>query len=85
MPVVKIEKQKSAQLQMSNNDGPLSEYELPIDLEWEFCRSKLKIGTVLGEGAFGKVVKAEGEGLLKPGVNTVVAVKMLKGSSPILS
>ena len=33
----------------------ISEYELPLDPEWEFPRSKLKLGRTLGEGAFGKV------------------------------
>ncbi|KRT85284.1 Immunoglobulin [Oryctes borbonicus] len=76
MPVVKIEKQKT-----QNNysgDGMISEYELPMDSDWEISRETLCLGKSLGEGAFGKVVKAEGIGIIKPGVNTVVAVKMLK-------
>ncbi|XP_044256140.1 fibroblast growth factor receptor homolog 1-like isoform X2 [Tribolium madens] len=76
MPVVKIEKQKS----QNNNsgDGMISEYELPMDSDWEIPRSLLCLGKSLGEGAFGKVVKAEAVGLLKPGVTSIVAVKMLK-------
>ncbi|KAK9751785.1 Immunoglobulin I-set domain [Popillia japonica] len=76
MPVVKIEKQKT-----QNNysgDGMISEYELPMDSDWEISRETLCLGKSLGEGAFGKVVKGEGIGIVKPGVNTVVAVKMLK-------
>ncbi|EFA11574.2 fibroblast growth factor receptor homolog 1 isoform X2 [Tribolium castaneum] len=76
MPVVKIEKQKS----QNNNsgDGMISEYELPMDSDWEIPRSMLCLGKSLGEGAFGKVVKAEAVGLLKPGASSIVAVKMLK-------
>ncbi|KAL3289724.1 hypothetical protein HHI36_023122 [Cryptolaemus montrouzieri] len=75
MPVVKIEKQKSE----NNNSGDgMMEYELPMDLDWEIPRELLELGKTLGEGAFGKVVKAEAHGLLKSGMNCVVAVKMLK-------
>lgn len=77
MPVVKIEKQKT---QCSNSaDGMISEYELPMDSDWEIQREFLNLGKSLGEGAFGKVVKADGMNILRPGVNSVVAVKMLKG------
>jgi hypothetical protein len=57
----------------------ISEYELPLDTEWEIRRDMLTLGKSLGEGAFGKVVKAEGQSIVKQGVNTIVAVKMLKG------
>lgn len=79
MPVVKIEKQKTQNNNCGN--GMISEYELPMDSDWEIPRELLMLGKSLGEGAFGKVVRAEGMGLIKPGVNTVVAVKMLKGTS----
>ncbi|KAF5275343.1 hypothetical protein FQR65_LT04171 [Abscondita terminalis] len=75
MPVVKIEKQKT---QGNNGNDIISEYELPMDSEWEIPREFLCLGKTLGEGAFGKVVKAESSGLLKPGQSPVVAVKMLK-------
>ncbi|XP_060515844.1 fibroblast growth factor receptor homolog 1-like isoform X2 [Cylas formicarius] len=74
MPVVKIEKQKA----QATNDGMISEYELPMDSDWEIPRDKLHLGKTLGEGAFGKVVKAEALNLLKPDNKCVVAVKMLK-------
>lgn len=74
MPVVKIEKQKS----QSVSDTIISEYELPMDSEWEIRRELLTLGKSLGEGAFGKVVKAEFLGLVKSGVTAIVAVKMLK-------
>ena len=32
----------------------VSEYELPLDPEWEFPRENLTLGKTLGEGAFGR-------------------------------
>lgn len=87
LPVVKIEKQKSAVVTSSGNDDGsygISEYELPLDSAWELPREQLTLGNTLGEGAFGKVVKATTNSG-KLGVSTVVAVKMLKGSISLLS
>lgn len=61
-----------------NDPNMISEYEFPIDLNWEFPRDHLELGKALGEGAFGKVVMAYANGLDKTGQNTIVAVKMLK-------
>ncbi|XP_053703763.1 macrophage colony-stimulating factor 1 receptor 2 isoform X1 [Synchiropus splendidus] len=54
--------------------------ELPYNEKWEFPRDKLRLGAVLGSGAFGKVVEATAYGL---GTSTAtrVAVKMLKPSA----
>lgn len=75
MPLVKIQKQKCS---APADSLTISEYELPVDPDWEFPRSSLGLGKSLGEGAFGKVVRAEARGILKQGVETTVAVKMLK-------
>lgn len=80
MPIVKIEKTKSTLAQHPNADpNMISEYEFPIDSNWEFPRSQLMLGKQLGEGAFGKVMMAEANNLITKGTTTIVAVKMLKG------
>ncbi|CRL07509.1 CLUMA_CG020474, isoform B [Clunio marinus] len=78
MPIVRIEKHRSAMAGNSNDPNMISEYEFPIDLNWEFPRAQLELGKNLGEGAFGKVVMAHANGLVKTGQTTIVAVKMLK-------
>ena len=81
-PIVRIERQPpSSRLRYGSENTTLttlSEYELPLDPDWEFPRDQLTIGKTLGEGAFGKVLQAEALGLKQPGLSTVVAVKMLK-------
>lgn len=52
--------------------------QLPYDQNWEFPRDQLKLGAVLGSGAFGKVVAATAVGLDPDQKETTVAVKMLK-------
>lgn len=76
MPVVKIEKLKS---KYSKLEQCMSEYELPLDPCWEFSREYLSLGKTLGEGAFGKVLRGEADGILCESVTNTVAVKMLKG------
>lgn len=73
-PIVKIEKH----YEKSNSPSRVSEYEFTLDDTFEFPREKLKLGDVLGEGAFGQVVKANADGMTG-GSTTTVAVKMLKG------
>lgn len=86
LPRVKIETQKLQNCKSGNGSiigispGELiSQYELPLDAPWEFSRHQLILGEELGSGAFGKVMKAKAEGIVKQGVTSVVAVKMLKG------
>lgn len=78
MPVVKIERQKA--LSTRSDSLSMTEYELPLDTKWEFPRMYLQLGKSLGEGAFGKVVKAEAYGIITENVTSTVAVKMLKGN-----
>lgn len=75
LPMVKIQKQKSS---APADCLTISEYELPMDPDWEFPRASLVLGKSLGEGAFGKVVRAEADGIHKQGITATVAVKMLK-------
>ncbi|XP_018402753.1 PREDICTED: fibroblast growth factor receptor homolog 1-like [Cyphomyrmex costatus] len=77
MPVVKIEKQKSTVVNDDNSTDNVFEYEIPLDNSWEVPREYLTLGNTLGEGAFGKVVRAE-INIGKPGIPSVAAVKMLK-------
>ncbi|XP_014481674.1 PREDICTED: fibroblast growth factor receptor homolog 1-like isoform X3 [Dinoponera quadriceps] len=77
MPVVKIEKQKSTVIAEDSSGDNVSEYELPLDSAWELPREYFMLGEILGEGAFGKVVKAE-TNTSRSGIPGVVAVKMLK-------
>ncbi|XP_062309054.1 macrophage colony-stimulating factor 1 receptor [Osmerus eperlanus] len=55
--------------------------QLPYNQQWEFPRSRLRLGPVLGAGAFGKVVEATAYGLGSHDNVTTVAVKMLKPSA----
>nr|BAI67804.1 vascular endothelial growth factor receptor [Idiosepius paradoxus] len=63
-----------------NPDIPIVEQTscLPYDSRWEFPKERLRLGMILGQGAFGRVVKAEAIGI-QDGVDvTTVAVKMVK-------
>ncbi|XP_037030853.1 fibroblast growth factor receptor homolog 1 isoform X4 [Bradysia coprophila] len=80
IPIVKIEKQRTTMIQSSQNSdqNPFSEYEFPLDSNWEFPRNNLSLGSTLGEGAYGRVVMAEANGLMKNPSSSIVAVKMVK-------
>ena len=65
---------------LASEPNTISEYKIPIDKQWEFNQDYLKLGRMLGEGAFGMVVRGEADGILRKGKRTTVAVKMLKGS-----
>ncbi|XP_072524382.1 macrophage colony-stimulating factor 1 receptor [Salminus brasiliensis] len=64
-----------------NNYTFIDPTQLPYNEKWEFPRDKLKLGKILGAGAFGKVVEATAYGLGKGENVTRVAVKMLKASA----
>ncbi|XP_051275539.1 macrophage colony-stimulating factor 1 receptor [Dicentrarchus labrax] len=65
-----------------NNYTFIDPTQLPYNEKWEFPRDKLKLGKILGAGAFGKVVEATAFGLGKEKDNAMrVAVKMLKASA----
>jgi FMS-like tyrosine kinase 1 len=51
---------------------------LPYNRDVEFPRDKLKLGKMLGAGAFGVVVKATATGILPYEEESTVAVKMVK-------
>lgn len=63
-----------------NNYTFIDPTQLPYNEKWEFPRDKLKLGKILGAGAFGKVVEATAYGLGREDVMRV-AVKMLKASA----
>lgn len=64
-----------------NNYTFIDPTQLPYNEKWEFPRDKLKLGKILGAGAFGKVVEATAFGLGKDDNVMRVAVKMLKASA----
>lgn len=64
-----------------NNYTFIDPTQLPYNEKWEFPRDKLKLGKILGAGAFGKVVEATAYGLGTKDNAMRVAVKMLKASA----
>lgn len=71
---------EQGQMQLYNPEIPLDEQIdlLPYDSRFEFPKERLILGRTLGQGAFGRVVKAEAIGLENDESVTTVAVKMLK-------
>ena len=51
--------------------------------DYEFSRDHLKLGKLLGSGAFGRVLKGEASGLVSWEPVTTVAVKMVKPQADI--
>lgn len=67
--------------EMINPEIPLDEQTdaLPYDVGWEFPFGNLKIGMLLGQGAFGRVLKAEALNIESGVAYTTVAVKTVRG------
>ena len=65
------------------NTAQVSQYAplQPSRLSWEICRQHVKIEKVIGKGVFGQVAKGTAIGLRGIPQETLVAVKMLKGTS----
>ncbi|XP_070197550.1 vascular endothelial growth factor receptor 1-like [Littorina saxatilis] len=63
-----------------NPDLPIDEQTgcLPYDPKWEFPKDRLRMGMILGQGAFGRVMKAEAIGIGDSQNVISVAVKMVK-------
>ena len=66
---------------MINPDIPLDEQTdaLPYDVGWEFPVGNLKLGMLLGQGAFGRVLKGEAMNIEEGVAVTTVAVKTVRG------
>lgn len=73
-------------MELFNPEMPLDEQIdlLPYDSRFEFPKERLRLGRTLGQGAFGRVVKAEAIGLESENSSTTVAVKMLKGTKTFI-
>ncbi|XP_010899824.2 proto-oncogene tyrosine-protein kinase receptor Ret isoform X4 [Esox lucius] len=65
-------------LDSTENQVAIDTFKIPEDPKWEFPRKNLVLGKTLGEGEFGKVVKATAFRLKGKAGYTTVAVKMLK-------
>ncbi|XP_006902802.1 PREDICTED: proto-oncogene tyrosine-protein kinase receptor Ret [Elephantulus edwardii] len=65
-------------LDSMENQVSVDTFKIPEDPKWEFPRKNLVLGKTLGEGEFGKVVKATAFRLKGKAGYTTVAVKMLK-------
>nr|XP_035942904.1 proto-oncogene tyrosine-protein kinase receptor Ret isoform X1 [Halichoerus grypus] len=65
-------------LDSMENQVSVDAFKIPEDPKWEFPRKNLVLGKTLGEGEFGKVVKATAFRLKGKAGYTTVAVKMLK-------
>ena len=65
--------------QESRNLTKVSEVDMSVGENWEIGRELINLQEVLGEGAFGRVMKAEVFGIPNMPFRCHVAVKMLKG------
>ena len=77
-------RQASLRSRLASNLTQVSEEDMPLDKKWEIERELISLQEVLGEGAFGRVMKAEVFGMPNMPFRLNVAVKMLKGKFCIL-
>ncbi|PFX15764.1 Fibroblast growth factor receptor 1 [Stylophora pistillata] len=66
-------RQRSVRGRLESRLTQVSDIEVPYEEAWEIDRFSLVLSDILGEGAFGRVIRAEAVGL-----GCTVAVKMLK-------
>ena len=71
------EGRQPSELASQNESMPLIE---SVD-HWEFPRSRLTLTTVIGDGAFGTVMRGVAQGIRISCDNEVVAVKVARGKS----
>ena len=76
---VPLIRNRSLRSRVGSNLTQVSELETSFDERWEIDRESMNFVGVLGEGAFGRVMKAEIIGLPSMPFKFNVAVKMLKG------
>ena len=78
-------RQPSLRSRLASKLTQVSEEDMPLDEKWEIDRELISLQEVLGEGAFGRVMKAEVFGMPNMPFRLNVAVKMLKGKFCILA
>ena len=78
-------RQRSLRSTLGFNLTQVSEVDMPLDEKWEIDREIISLQEVLGEGAFGRVMKAEVLRMPNMPFRFNVAVKMLKGKFCILA
>ena len=82
---VPLMRQRSLRSRLASNLTQVSEEDIPTNEKWEIERELISLQEVLGEGAFGRVMKAEVFGMPNMPFRLNVAVKMLKGKFCILA
>ena len=80
-----LTRQPSLRSRLASNLTQVSEEDMPLDEKWEIDRELIRLQEVLGEGAFGRVMKAEVFGMPNMPFRLNVAVKMLKGKFCVLA
>ena len=65
--------------QENRNLTKVSKVDMSVGENWEIERERINLQEVLGEGAFGRVMKAEVFGIPNMPFRCHVAVKMIKG------